>query len=253
MSVAPAIAANRPGGGGSALRPLLCLLAALDTALGAFAVAAPHAFYRQVRGPRMRLPNSAHTSRPWRIHELTRDFRLEDVWALPTPGGTDDFPQLVQLIASFGPSRSSSGAVRTLFAIRWKVGALLGWDRPGGGHRTERPTLRERLPEGLRDGPSGPPTLPFTSLYLIEDEWAAEVVNRTVHGVMHLGWVPGEAGGYRGQMAVLVKPSGRLGNGYMAAIKPFRHLVVYPPMMRELGRRWRARAADPTTAHAPEP
>jgi hypothetical protein len=109
MSVAPAIAANRPGGGGSALRPLLCLLAALDTALGAFAVAAPHAFYRQVRGPRMRLPNSAHTSRPWRIHELTRDFRLEDVWALSTPGGTDDFPRLVQLIASFDPSRSSSG------------------------------------------------------------------------------------------------------------------------------------------------
>ncbi|MDF2703344.1 MAG: hypothetical protein K0S10_2290, partial [Rubrobacteraceae bacterium] len=34
-------------------------------------------------GPRMRLPNTAHTSRPWRIHELTRDFRLEDVWALP--------------------------------------------------------------------------------------------------------------------------------------------------------------------------
>ena len=27
----------------------------------------------------MRLPNSAHTSRPWRIHELTPDFRLEDV------------------------------------------------------------------------------------------------------------------------------------------------------------------------------
>jgi hypothetical protein len=34
----------------------------------------------------MRLPNNAHTSRPWRIHELTHDFRLEDVWALPTPG-----------------------------------------------------------------------------------------------------------------------------------------------------------------------
>ena len=33
------------------------------------------------------LPDTAHTSRPWRIHELTRDFRLEDVWALPTPGG----------------------------------------------------------------------------------------------------------------------------------------------------------------------
>jgi hypothetical protein len=31
----------------------------------------------------MRLPESAHTSRPWRIYELTRDFRLEDVSALP--------------------------------------------------------------------------------------------------------------------------------------------------------------------------
>ena len=44
----------------------------------------------------MRLPDTAHTSRPWRIHELTGDFRLEDVWALPTPGGPDDFPRVVQ-------------------------------------------------------------------------------------------------------------------------------------------------------------
>jgi hypothetical protein len=48
----------------------------------------------------MRLPNAAHTSRPWRIHELTPDFRLEDVWALPTPGGPGDFPRLVQQFAA---------------------------------------------------------------------------------------------------------------------------------------------------------
>jgi hypothetical protein len=40
-------------------------------------------------------------------------------------------------------------------------------------------------------------------------------------------------------MAVYVKPNGRLGSAYMAAIKPFRHLIVYPQMMRELERRWR--------------
>jgi hypothetical protein len=34
----------------------------------------------------MRLPDTAHTTRAWRIHELTPEFRLEDVWALPTPG-----------------------------------------------------------------------------------------------------------------------------------------------------------------------
>ena len=48
----------------------------------------------------MRLPDSAHTSRPWRIHQLANDFRLEDVWALPTPGGPDDFPLLVEQASS---------------------------------------------------------------------------------------------------------------------------------------------------------
>ena len=42
-------------------------------------------------------------------------------------------------------------------------------------------------------------------------------------------------------MAVLVKRNGRLGDAYMAAIRPFRHSLVYPLMLRELGRRWRAR------------
>src|SRR5258708_3291586 len=65
----------------------------------------------------MRLPKTANTSRPWRIHELPRDFRLEDVWALPTPGGPDDFPRLARLAASGVPFRSSSGLARTLFAI----------------------------------------------------------------------------------------------------------------------------------------
>ena len=60
----------------------------------------------------MRLPNTAQTSRPWRIHELTRDFRLEDVWALPTPGGPDDFSRLVEGIASGDPSQGSSRAAR---------------------------------------------------------------------------------------------------------------------------------------------
>jgi hypothetical protein len=148
----------------------------------------------------MRLPSTAHTSRPWRIHELTRDFRLEDVWALPTPGGADDFPRLVHAFASADPSRTLPGAARALWAARWKLEELL------------------------------------------EDEWAAEVANRTMHGVMHIGWVRDEArGGHRGQMAVLVKPNGLFRAAYMAAIRPFRHLIVYPAAMRQIDRQWRAR------------
>ena len=200
----------------------------------------------------MRLPSTAHTSRPWRIHALARDFQLEDVWALPTPGGPHDFPRLVEGFASADPSQSASGAVRALFAIRWKLGELLGWDGPDAGVGTRGPTLRDRLPADLRDAPSGPDfdSLPATSLYLLDDEWAAEIANRTMHGVIHIGWVPNGAGGYRGQMAVLVKRNGLFGTAYMAAIKPFRRVIVYPSMMRDIEQEWRASAGEPRPAPA---
>lgn len=190
----------------------------------------------------MKLPDSAHTSRPWRIHEVIPDFRVEDAWALPTPGGPDDFPRLVDTIGSEGLSLGSSRAARALFALRWKIGALLGWDGDDGGVGARVPTLRDRLPADLRDAPSGPDFGPFSSLYLLDDEWAAEIANKTMHGVVHFGWVPdgASAGGYRGQMAVLVKPNGRLGSAYMLAIAPFRHLIVYPALLRGLGRAWQS-------------
>ncbi|HEX2313083.1 MAG TPA: DUF2867 domain-containing protein [Thermomonospora sp.] len=188
----------------------------------------------------MRLPNVAHTSRPWRIHELVPDFRLEDVWALPTPGGPDDFPKLVDIALPKGEVSLGPPVVRALFAIRWKLGGLLGWDREDAGIGSRLTSLRERLPEDLRDHPAeeAPPGSPFTTLYQLEDEWAAEMGNQTVHGVLHLGWVPDGNGGHRGQMAVLVKPNGLFGTAYMAGIAPFRHLLVYPTLMRRYEERW---------------
>jgi hypothetical protein len=195
---------------------------------------------------RVRLPSSAHTSRRWRIHELTPDFELEDVWALPTPGRADEFHLLVEGFASADPSRSASTPVRALFAIRWKLGKLLGWDGPDTGIGSRVPTLRDRLPVDLREAGPGPEVegLPFTPLYLVEDEWAAEIANRTMHGVLHLGWVPDGAGGYRGQMAVLVKRNGLLGTAYMAGIRPFRQMLVYPRMLRDIDRQWQARTEN---------
>jgi hypothetical protein len=185
-----------------------------------------------------RLPNSVHTARPWHIHEIVADFRLEDVWALPVRGSRGDFPELVASIVAGDPSQGSWLA-HALWEIRWKLGELLGWDGAKSGLGERVPTLRERLPGDLLDAPRPEfDTLSFTSLYLIEDEFAAEIANQTVHGVLHLGWVAEEGGGYRGQMAVYVKPNGLLGNVYMAAIRPFRHLVVYPQMLRTMERRW---------------
>ena len=199
----------------------------------------------------MKLPNSAHTDLPWRIHEIAPDFRLYDVWALPTPGGPDDFPRLVRQFAAGDTSDNPSRFARILFAIRWKLGEIFGWDDEDAGLGARVSTLRERLPQDLRDGPPGPEfaRLPFRSVYLTDDEMVAELANRTVHGILHLGWVPDGGGGYRGQMAVLVKPNGWFGRVYMAAIGPFRHVFVYPPLMRDIGREWQS--GGPSVSEAP--
>ena len=162
------------------------------------------------------------------------------MWALPTPGGPDDFPRLVRLIAAGSSSRASSRASRALWAIRWKLGERLGWDdEPDVG----KPTIRDRLPADLSGGPDFE-SLPFRPLYLLDDEFAAEIANATVHAILHLGWVP-DGAAYRGEMAVYVKPNGRLGRVYMPAIRPFRHLIVYPAMLRDLERGWQSPAAGP--------
>ncbi|MFY9920983.1 MAG: DUF2867 domain-containing protein [Mycobacterium sp.] len=191
----------------------------------------------------MKLPTDAHFSQPWRIHELTRDFRLEDVWALPTPGGPHDFPRLIQMVASFDDARQRFSVVGLLFAIRESLGQIFKWDEDTDD--PTRPSLRQRLPADLRDSPSTViPAMGFTPLYQTHDEWAAELINRTVHGVIHLGWVADDAGGYRGQMAILVKPNGLLGRAYMAAITPFRYLIVYPRMLKGVGRKWLSYIGD---------
>jgi hypothetical protein len=198
----------------------------------------------------MRLPASAHAELPWRIHEITSDFTIEDVWALPTPGGPDDFGRLMRRFTEANPDEPalmSSSVGKFLMALRWKLGAVFGWDRDKQGLGERVRTLRDRLPADLRDGPQGPEVtgLPFSSVFLTDNEWVAEIANGTVHAVLHLGWVrdesaesAGDDGDYRGQMAVLVKPNGLRGTAYMALIKPFRYLWVYPDLLRTIGRGW---------------
>jgi hypothetical protein len=197
------------------------------------------------------VPKSTHRARPWRIHEITRDFKLEDVWVLPTPGAeAGDFPRLVEGLAAGDPAEGSSRISRALWALRWKLGEVLAWDDPETGLESRVGSIRDRLPMDLREASPGTQfeKLPFSSLYQLDDEWAAEVANKTVHGVMHLGWVPDGDGGYRAEMAVYVKPNGLFGTAYMAAIKPFRHLVIYPPMMRQIESGWRAEKGEAASA-----
>ena len=190
----------------------------------------------------MRVPDTEHTRRPWRIHEIARGFEVEDVWALPTEGGRpDEFREVVALLTDADPSESSNPLARFVWAVRWRLGEWFGWDDPDTGLGSRVPSLRDRLPADVPpyDGPSS--DSPFTPLYVLDDEYAAEIANETMHGVLHLGWVPDGSGGHRAQMAVLVKPNVARGRLYMALIKPFRLWLVYPALMRRIEREWQAR------------
>jgi hypothetical protein len=207
----------------------------------------------------MRVPNAVHAARPLRIHEIAPDFVVEDVWALPTVGGAGDFPTLLDVFANLDFPSSTSLPTRALWAIRDLLGrwfdlgriagtaaSALGLPIPG----TSETSLAARLPDDLRATTDTDLRSPFTGLYRTDDEYAAELSNRTVHAVLHLAWVDQGDGRYQGQLAVYVKPRGRFGQAYMAFIKPFRYLVVYPALMRHIERAWADRVARPRRAVA---
>ena len=200
----------------------------------------------------MRLPNSAHEAGNWRIRAIAPDFTVEDVWALPARGRAQDFDRLVEIAVSSDPARAESGPARALWSLRDRMGGWFGLGRiseeTGSGGLpipgTNETSLSGRLPDDLRGTATGLSfaSLPFEPLYRTDDEFAAEISNRTVHGVMHLAWADRGEGTYQGQMAVYVKPRGQLGRGYMALIRPFRHWIVYPALMRQIERAWARRA-----------
>jgi hypothetical protein len=200
----------------------------------------------------MKLPKPEHERSPLRIHELVPDFTLEDVWALPVEGGAEDFDAFLEFMGSIDPTETENRPARFLWDLRDRLGAWFDLgeisspvdgegDLPIPG--TDETSLRGRLPADLRGTTAGFDfdSLPFVPLYRADREAAAEIGNKTVHGVIHLAWIERGHGRYGGQMAVYVKPRGAFGRAYMAAIKPFRYLVVYPALMRELERAWKRR------------
>lgn len=206
----------------------------------------------------MKLLKAEHECRPMRIHDLVPDFTLEDVWALPMRGGPDEFQALLDLVGSFDPSKTDSRPARFLWNLRDRLGSWLDLgeistpvDEEGTGELpipgAAETSLRDRLPPDLvgttADFTFG--SLPFVPLYRAEREAAAEISNKTVHGVAHLAWVDRGDGCFEGRMAVYVKPRGAFGRAYMALIKPFRYWVVYPALMRQIERAWNARPSRP--------
>ena len=128
--------------------------------------------------------------------------------------------------------------MRVLLSVRFFVGGLLGWDQAAPGSfaesfaqpLTDEDRARSLAPAGTSDGL-------FRVVYRFENEQLDGVVNRTVHAAALSALVEADAT-YRFYFAVYVREVNPFTPLYMAAIDPFRRLIVYPALLRGISALW---------------
>jgi len=186
----------------------------------------------------MRIDPREFRACPLRVHALLHDVPLEDVWAIRLPGGGAG--RTVQdLRAAMVAGRAAAPAVvQGLFRLRGRIGALFGWDQQRPAWNAE--SFADRLTPADRAASlttPGTPDGPFNLLYRFDDEQLSELRNATVHAFASLSIRP-TPGGYLAYLGVFVQPVHRFTRLYMTAIAPFRRLVVYPAIIRQMQSAW---------------
>ena len=186
----------------------------------------------------MRIDPDEFRARPLRVHALLHDVPLEDAWAVPLSGGgagrtIEDLRGVMVAGLEAAPA-----VVQGLFWLRFRIGALFGWDdrRPSWNAESYADRLspadraQSLVAPGTRDGR-------FGLLYRFEDEQLSELRNATVHAFLSLSIRPTPSG-YLAYVGVFVQPVHRFSKLYMGAIAPFRRMVVYPAVFRQMQRAW---------------
>lgn len=177
---------------------------------------------------------------PLRVHAFLAGVPLHDVWAVDLPRMRDGITLAEFLRRAGRPFQRLPHAVRALLSVRLFVGGLFGWDRVTPGSASE--SFAQRLTDEDRArtlAPAGTPDGLFRVVYRFEDEQLDEIINRTAHAGALSALVEAQAG-YRFYFAVYVREVSRFTPLYMAAIDPFRKVIVYPALLRSVSRQWNA-------------
>jgi hypothetical protein len=177
---------------------------------------------------------------PLRVHAFLAGVPLHDVWAVDLPPAPGPIT-LAEFLRRAGPLfRETPPAVRALLSLRFFVGGLFGWDQPPPDSLSE--SFAQRLTDADRArslAPAGIPDGTFRIVYRFENEQLVEIINRTAHAAA-LSALVETATGYRFYFAVYVREVSPLTPLYMAAIDPFRKLIVYPALLRSIAAQWTA-------------
>ncbi len=189
------------------------------------------------------MPQIAHEEferLPLRVHAFLAGVPLHDVWAVDLPRTRAGITLAEFLRRAGGLMQRPPPAVRALLSVRFFVGGLFGWDRATPGSFSE--SFAQRLTDEDRArslAPAGTPDGLFRTVYRFKNEQLDELVNRTVHAGA-LSALVEAAADYRFYFAVYVREVSRFTPVYMAAIDPFRKVIVYPALLRSVSAQWNA-------------
>lgn len=191
----------------------------------------------------MRINKEEHLKHPWRVHRLLPDLRIEDVWVLPVEMDSDqNVGELSTAFSQAMEKTASTGVAGWLFRLRFYLGKVFGWeDTAKATEALPAGSIRERYvsQEGLTNlEVDSKGFADFVPVYELKDEMLSEIENVTVLAAVHFGRVAKKNGKHSVQMTVYVKPKGLFGEVYMLLIMPFRLLIVYPVMLKLIGRQW---------------
>lgn len=197
------------------------------------------------------IPRQEFERLPLRVHEFLAGVPLHDVWAIDLPRTRPGITLQEFLRKSSRRPCTPSPAVRALLSIRFFVGRIFGWDREPSAAAQD--AFASRLTTADRSkslAPAGTPDGFFHVVYQFENEQLLELINRTAHGAA-LSALVETANAYRFYFAVYVRNVSRFTPVYMAAIAPFRKLIVYPSLLRSVRATWdRMFVHDPNQAGA---
>jgi hypothetical protein len=192
---------------------------------------------------------------PLRVHDFLAGVPLHDVWAIDLPSTRSGITLDEFLRAASARSQVScdccendrirkvilltrSPVVRALLNIRFFVGRLLGWDREPASTAWETFTTRLTTADRSKSlAPAGTREGLFHVVYRFENEQLLELINRTAHAAA-LSALVETASAYRFYFGIYVQNVGRFTPVYMTMVDPFRKLIVYPSLLRNVRGSW---------------
>lgn len=182
----------------------------------------------------------SYTKLPLFAHDFLTGVPMTSLYRLNLPGGPSGMTVLdIKEAVGFNTEELEAGTfTKSLFWLRGLIGRVFGWD--DDDELTESvsflPSLtaeargRSRIEPGKKEGIS-------RVLYCFENEFAAEIINRTVHCF----WVMAKeqtSNGYTLYMAVYVRKLNWFTPIYMALVSPMLKWIIYPALNKSVIRNW---------------